>query len=92
MWLTWESFLLNLNAAACCMISVRMLAIRVYSRLPIGIRLVRYALILSPAWTAFNIWSNVYTSIDYGDLFVNLLLVIGVWRFNGDITKIASTR
>ncbi|MGQ7114372.1 phage holin family protein, partial [Escherichia sp. TWPC-MK] len=41
------------------------------------------------AFTAFRIWHGDYVQVDYGELIVNLVVCIAVWRARGNIARIA---
>lgn len=82
--------LLHLNALACIMISFRLMFFRKRSmRRRRLMEFLAYGLILAPAFTAFRIWHGDYVQVDYGELVVNLVVCIAVWRARGNIAKIA---
>ncbi|CAH6661265.1 phage holin family protein [Pseudocitrobacter vendiensis] len=86
--LTW--FLLQLNAVACIMISLRLMFFRKRSmRRRRLMELLAYGLILAPAYTAFRIWHGDYAQLDYGELIINVVLCIAIWRARGNISRIA---
>jgi hypothetical protein len=84
-----QILLINLNAAACAVIALRLLFFRKTGQHRPGMAWLAYCLILSSAWTAFRIWHGEYVVVDYGELAMNLVVCAAVWRARGNIAKIA---
>ncbi|CZV21622.1 holin [Enterobacter cloacae] len=88
--MTWQTLILNINAVACILISIRLMFFRKRSlRRRRLMEFLAYGLILAPAFTAFRIWHGDYVQVDYGELVVNLVVCIAVWRARGNIARIA---
>lgn len=47
-----------------------------------------YGLILAPAYTAFRIWHGDYVQVDYGEILINVVVCVAVWRAGGNIARI----
>lgn len=88
--MTWQTLILNINAVACILISIRLMFFRKRSlRRRRLMEFLAYGLILAPAFTAFRIWHGDYVQVDYGELVFNLVVCIAVWRARGNIARIA---
>ncbi|MCU3444303.1 phage holin family protein [Enterobacter asburiae] len=51
-----------------------------------------YGLILAPAYTAFRIWHGDYVQVDYGEILINVVVCVAVWRAGGNIARIGASR
>lgn len=88
--MTWQTLLVNVNAIACILISMRLLFFRKGGgRHRPGMAWLAYGLILGSAWVAFRIWNGNYVQVDYGELIMNVFVCVIVWRARGNVAKIA---
>lgn len=88
--MTWQTLLINVNAIACILISVRLLFFRKRGgRHRPAMAWLAYGLILAPAWVAFRIWHGSYVQVDYGELIMNVFVCVIVWRARGNVARIA---
>lgn len=88
--MTWQTLILNINAVALILITIRLMFFRKRSlRRRRQMQFLAYGLILAPAFTAFRIWHGDYVQVDYGELVINLVVCIAVWRARGNIARIA---
>jgi hypothetical protein len=88
--MTWQTLLINVNAIACILISIRLLFFRKRDgRHRPGMAWLAYGLILGSAWVAFSIWHGNYVQLDYGELIMNVFVCVIVWRARGNVAKIA---
>lgn len=88
--MTWQTLVLNINAVACILITMRLMFFRKRSlRRRRLMELMAYGLILAPAFTAFRIWHGDYVQVDYGELVINIVVCVAVWRARGNIARIA---
>lgn len=87
--LNFPWLLLHLNALACIMISFRLMFFRKRSmRRRRLMEILAYGLILAPAYTAFRIWHGDYVQVDYGEILINLVVCVAIWRVGGNIARI----
>ena len=87
--LNFPGLLLHLPALACIMIAFRLMFFRKRSmRRRRVMEFLAYGLILAPAYTAFRIWHGDYVQVDYGEILINIVVCIAVWRAGGNIARI----
>lgn len=88
--MTWQTLLINVNAIACILISIRLLFFRKREgRHRPGMAWLAYGLILGSAWVSFRIWHGNYVQVDYGELVMNVFVCVIVWRARGNVARIA---
>lgn len=86
-----DSLLLNANAVICALIAVRLMFYQKKGRFHLLMSILAYAVILASAWTAFRIMYGQYTQVDLGEISLNLLFCIAIWRAKGNIAQLAGT-
>jgi cell division protein FtsB len=84
-----QILLINLNAAACAVIALRLLFFRKSGEHRPGMAWLAYFLILASSWTSFRIWHGDYVVVDYGELSMNIVVCVAILRAKGNIAKIA---
>jgi CHASE2 domain-containing sensor protein len=88
--MTWESLLLNANAAVCILIAIRLMFFqrngRRHRRL---MALLAYIIILAAGYISFRIWFGQYIHVDPAELLLNFTICVAVWRAGGNIGQIA---
>ena len=86
--MTWESLLLNANAAVCMLIAIRLMFFqrngRRHRRL---MALLAYIIILAAGYISFRIWFGQYVRVDPAELLLNFTILIAVYRARGNIAQ-----
>ena len=86
--MTWESLLLNANAAVCMLIAIRLMFFqrngRRHRRL---MAVLAYIIILAAGYISFRIWFGQYVRVDPAELLLNFTILIAVYRARGNIAQ-----
>ena len=86
--MTWESLLLNANAAVCMLIAIRLMFFqrngRRHRRL---MAVLAYIIILAAGYISFRIWFGQYVRVDPAELLLNVTILIAVYRARGNIAQ-----
>lgn len=87
--MTWQAIFQDLNAIILMLTVVRLMFFsKSGKRHRPAVAWLAYLMILAAGFTAFRIFYGKYIQVDPGELMLNLVICIAVWRARGNLAKV----